>query len=103
MKKVDVEFTTFDSWIAMDANIGSNIELIKIDTEGAEWHVLAGMRGFLEHAAPKPTLLIEVASGQSHPEWSKALAQFEWLFAHGYARNGVEELTETTDMIFEPI
>ena len=110
MQEQVLSFVTFDSWLeghasnaAPERDFESSISLIKIDTEGAEHRVLRGMRGFLERAEPKPTLLIEVAWGAGkHPDWKEEMEAFEWLFAHGYQRNEVATITGTTGVLFRP-
>eukprot|EP01052_Picozoa_sp_SAG31_P040986 SAG31_NODE_6086_length_2178_cov_1.504570_2_plen_407_part_00 len=103
MREQLVNFVTFDWWIETASIEEAEISLIKIDTEGAEWRVLNGMRGFLERVNPKPTLLIEVAWGPgNHPNWKDEMETFEWLFAHGYARNDVANIQGTTDVLFVP-
>jgi FkbM family methyltransferase len=111
MEERVLSFVTFDSWLEGHASNGAperafekSISVIKIDTEGAEYRVLKGMRGYLARAQPKPTLLIEVAWGpRKHPKWQEEMEAFEWLFAHGYRRNQVATITETTDVLFQPI
>lgn len=74
----------------------------KIDTEGAEYRVLAGMHDTLL-LSPAP-LKIEVGWGpKGHPHWDREVEQFEWLFAKaGYARVDYN-VTSTTDIIFRPL
>lgn len=74
----------------------------KIDTEGAEYRVLAGMHDTLM-LSPVP-LKIEVGWGPyAHPKWDREAEQFEWLFTEaGYGRIDYNA-TSTVDVIFRPL
>lgn len=72
---------------------------IKIDTEGAEVLILNGMRSFLQNAAFKPIILVEIAWGPSHPKWQDLIAEFEFLFSIGYARFDYNQVKGTSDWI----
>jgi FkbM family methyltransferase len=76
----------------------NQIDFIKIDVEGWERHVLEGAFELIEKF--KPYLLIEVAWGVSHPEWSLCQQTYRRLFDLGYEI--VEFTNFTQDILFEP-
>jgi FkbM family methyltransferase len=89
--------------------IGDVPSFIKIDVEGAEHRVLAGMRESLVSWPVKPVILCEIGWGQNHPQWAEELAAFAELAAIGYRTvdlNGepldVSALAKTTDVLFLP-
>ena len=73
----------------------------KIDTEGAEYMVLAGMRSLT--AIKAFSLHVEVAWGPStHPHWASEVEEFEFLFTSaGYERLNYN-VTGTQDVVFMP-
>jgi FkbM family methyltransferase len=75
------------------------LDFVKIDVEGFEHHVLTG--AFDTIAKFKPYLLIEVAWGQRHPEWSWGQQVYERLFSLGYNRVAFDPFY-TVDMLFVP-
>lgn len=79
------QFETGDAYVEK-LGLG-RIDLIKIDTEGAEHEVLRGLRKTLarRHVC-RPTLLIELGWGTSHPEIGKVKEELEYLYSLGYAR-----------------
>ncbi len=80
------------------------VVFMKIDTEGSEWRVLNGARGFfMAHRHMLPTLLVEIAWGpRGHPHWDREIEAFEYLFDHlGYKRVDYE-VTRTADVVFMP-
>lgn len=104
MRSVDVEVKRFDS-------LGiSDMGLIKIDVEGAEYRVLAGMMETLKTLNPLPIIVVEVVWGKSsHPHWDRELAVFNDLFGLGYQavdlneeKIDIENITSTQDVIFLP-
>lgn len=88
----------------------NNIGLIKIDVEGAEYRVLAGMVETLKTLNPLPIIVVEVGWGKdSHPHWDRELAVFNDLFGLGYQavdlneeKIDIENITSTQDVIFLP-
>lgn len=49
---IPVSVRRFDSWVQTDAQMLPNIDLVKIDVEGAESRVLEGMSGLLARTPP---------------------------------------------------
>lgn len=100
MVAVDIKADTFDSY-AQRHGI-TNIDLIKIDVEGSEFRVLAGMQGTLKSLSKKPVIICEVAWGPGgHPNWAEEVRAFEWLFSNGYKRVDYN-VSSTSDVIFLP-
>ena len=79
MKKITVPVKTFDT-----SGVTVTPTFIKIDVEGAEYKVLAGMATALRNWTPRPTILCEVGWGRNHPDWSAELAAFDGLANLGY-------------------
>lgn len=79
MEKIKVPVKTFDA-----AGIMATPTFIKIDVEGAEYQVLAGMATTLRFWEPLPTILCEIGWGKTHPDWSAELAAFDSLARLGY-------------------
>lgn len=82
---------------------------IKIDVEGAEHRVFAGMIESLASWPVKPVILCEIGWGVSHPQWSEELVAFGDLAAIGYRTVDLDgepldvtALTKTTDVLFLP-
>lgn len=104
MRPVDVEVKRFDSLGITDMG------LIKIDVEGAEYRVLAGMMETLKTLNPLPIIVVEVGWGKdSHPHWDRELAVFNDLLNLGYQAVGLDEekidienIVSTQDVIFLP-
>jgi FkbM family methyltransferase len=61
-RSVDVELTTLDAWLAGRPEIAPRISLIKIDVEGVEDRVLAGMESLLGRA-PRARVICETSAG----------------------------------------
>ncbi|MCC7009105.1 MAG: FkbM family methyltransferase [Acidobacteria bacterium] len=61
---------------------GSPVRLIKIDVEGAEMEVLAGMAGCLRR--DHPDVIAEVTDEYLRALGSSARAMFDWMTAFGY-------------------
>lgn len=84
-----------------------DIQVLKIDTEGYEWHVLDGVRKSLERMAKKPVLLIEIGWGtteNSREDWRDEVRVFEWLFTNGYKRiPEFDKIVGTTDVVVVPL
>jgi len=104
MIPVDIEVARFDGLAITDVP-----DLVKIDVEGAEYRVLAGMLPSIALWSPLPVILCEVGWGAGHPEWPQELAAFDALKALGYGTtlvNGdevdVRDLRSTTDVLFIP-
>lgn len=104
MRPVDIEVKRFDSLGITD------IGLIKIDVEGAEYRVLTGMMEALKSLKHLPIIVVEVGWGKdSHPHWNRELAVFNDLFDLGYQavdideeKIDIENITSTQDVIFLP-
>ena len=104
MKPLSIEVRRFD-----EAEISVTPHVVKIDVEGAEYLVLAGMAAAFERWSPKPTILCEIGWGTSHPHWEAELEAFASLLAMGYQPQSLsgepvqlETLTKTTDILFVP-
>jgi FkbM family methyltransferase len=70
-----VQTTTLDGWLAGRPDVARRVRCIKIDVEGAEARVLAGMRQTLR--APTLTILCETTLG-SPADKALAAAGFTW-------------------------
>lgn len=104
MQKIRVPVKTFDT-----TGITVTPTFIKIDVEGAEYKVLAGMATSLRNWAPRPTILCEVGWGRIHPDWSAELAAFDDLARLGYRFTDLDgnsiiiaDLECTTDVLCLP-
>ena len=104
MQPLNIQVRAFDT-----CGIDGTPSFIKIDVEGAEYRVLAGMLGALESWSPRPTILCEVGWGSGHPDWAQELEIFERLAQLGYAPQSldgqpvdVHSITRTTDLLFVP-
>jgi FkbM family methyltransferase len=82
---------------------------VKVDVEGAEHRVLAGMLGALTTWPSRPVILCEVGWGSGHPDWAAELAVFERLAGLGYRTVDLDRqpldvttLERTTDVLFLP-
>jgi FkbM family methyltransferase len=99
MTETVVDAITFDDYAE---RVGiDRIDVIKLDVEGGEYKVLAGMHRTLARLQKKPVILCEIGWGTAHPQWKEELEQFEWLFAHGYERIDLT-MSKTTDVVFLP-
>lgn len=100
MTPIQIKAVTFDDYAEA---VGINeIDIIKIDVEGAEYLVLEGMKRTLSRLKKKPVILCEIGWGcNSHPEWEREKAIFEWLFENGYERCDYN-VTSTSDVVFVP-
>lgn len=100
MTPIQIKAVTFDDYA--DAVGINEIDVIKIDVEGAEYLVLEGMKRTLARLNKKPVILCEIGWGcNSHPEWEREKAIFEWLFENGYERCDYN-VTSTSDVVFIP-
>jgi FkbM family methyltransferase len=80
------------------------MDLVKVDTQGSEFHVIAGLMPLLEELDPKPRLIIELtphslrqagASGRALIELLATLGQSMWIIDHTkgqLAASSAEEL-----------
>jgi FkbM family methyltransferase len=91
------------------AQIGDVASFIKIDVEGAEHRVLAGLTPALATWPVKPVILCEIGWGTRHPDWDEELAAFGDLAAIGYRVVDLDgqpvditSLTKTSDVLFLP-
>ena len=63
----------------------NNVRLIKIDTEGYEFPVLKGLKGYLESAPQLPILIVEIAPN-AYPKLGLSLEELEqYMQEFGYA------------------
>jgi FkbM family methyltransferase len=99
MTPISVPVLTFDNYAAAYADILTNIDVVKIDVEGYEYAVLAGMRATLSRF--HPVLVVELGWGRNHPQRAAQVEQLEWLFANGYERIDYD-LDGTTDVTIMP-
>jgi FkbM family methyltransferase len=84
--EVPVSVDTLDRQV--EANRLPPPDFVKIDVEGMELDVLAGMEETLRRH--KPRLFIEIHDGGAHGETGNARAAVDWLGARGYALLHVE-------------
>jgi FkbM family methyltransferase len=91
------------------AGIDDVPSFIKIDVEGAEHRVFAGMVQSLAAWPVKPVILCEIGWGRNHPQWTEELAAFGDLAAIGYRTTDLDgepldvtTLEKTTDVLFVP-
>ena len=82
---------------------------IKIDVEGAEHRVFAGMIEALASWTKRPVILCAIGWGVNHPQWEEELAAFGDLAALGYRTVTLEgepvdvtTLQKTSDVLFLP-
>jgi FkbM family methyltransferase len=93
----------------LDLAHGAAPDFVKIDVEGAEHRVLAGMLDALDRWERRPAILCEIGWGRSHPQWSEELAVFDRLGGLGYRVTTLDgdpvdpgDLERTTDVLFVP-
>jgi FkbM family methyltransferase len=103
MQPVPVGLRRFDSFGFR------NIGLVKIDVEGFEWAVIAGMEAFVR-AGERPVLLIEIAWGRDHPHWARMLESCAFLESVGYEFHStdlrpldIRRLSRTRDVLALPM
>jgi len=96
MMQVPTNMRTLDSFHLQE------FYMAKIDVEGSEYRVLSGMRETLQRMERKPTLLIEIGWGIQHPHWNRTMAEFEWLFDHGYQWINLTTIAYTKDVLLKP-
>ncbi len=93
-----------------DTAITDRPSFVKIDVEGAEYRVLAGMLDALESWDPRPAILCEIGWGRErHPAWEAELEVFARLAGLGYTAHDlvggpvdVTAVDRTTDVLFLP-
>jgi FkbM family methyltransferase len=100
MRQMTVPVATLDQW-SMQTGV-NHFAFAKIDVEGAEYKVIRGMKKTIEAMYPLPVLLIEIGWGNKHPNWKEELAEFDWLFEHGYQRIELSGVSSTMDFLFLP-
>ena len=96
----NVDIVSLDAYLDL-SELNVNVDIVKIDTEGYEYKVLRGMRGFLKEQ--RPAIICEIGWGCQHPYWEKELEEFEYLYSIGYDRRmeeTVKNLKCTTDILF---
>ncbi len=99
MHAVDIQTITLDEYMAKAGH--ANIQLMKIDVEGAEFKVLAGAHDALSLMPQKPYIVLEIGWGQNHPYWAKEVEEFEWLMKNGWSPFKYE-FNGTTDVFITP-
>ena len=104
MSAIDIQIRTLAGTGVADVP-----SFVKIDVEGAEYLVLAGLLPVLASWPVKPVILCEIGWGAGHPQWDEELAVFDRLAALGYHSRGLDgepvdlrTLTRTTDVLFVP-
>ena len=78
MRTESVEVRPLDS---MEVNA---IDVLKIDVEGYESFVIEGAVNTILRL--RPTIIMELGWGTSHPDWPSQVKMMEWLFDIGYQR-----------------
>lgn len=105
MRQEAIECITFDEYVATRKGpLTAPLRFAKIDVEGFEWSVLRGMHNQLQATQWQelPFLAVEIGFGYAkHPRWGEEVAEFEWLFQHGYRRFDYQVAT-TTEMLIMP-
>lgn len=96
MTPVDVVTLPFDGYFD---GLVDRIDVVKIDVEGYEYAVLAGMHQSILRF--RPVLAVELGWGRSHPRRIEQVAELEWLFANGYQRIDYD-FDGTTDVVLVP-
>ncbi len=94
---INLGWNTFDEY-AQNHYI-NRLDVVKIDVEGFEYAVLAGMHRSLLRF--HPVLIIELGFGKRHPYREKEVEQMEWLFANGYRRVDYD-CDRTMDVVILP-
>lgn len=84
---IHVEVKVFDEW-RLEEMIG-NVDLIKIDVEGAELNVLRGMKSTLQNY--HPGILVEVHPQQLESFGFSSSAVIEFLSEFGYQIEPVDK------------
>lgn len=106
MSELQIELRRFDG-----SRLPSPPCFVKIDVEGAEHLVLAGLLPAIRVWGPdRPVILCEVGWGQAHPAWAAELEVFDRLLALGYEARSLDgepvdlgSLRRTTDVLFVPL
>jgi FkbM family methyltransferase len=97
MSPTPVHVVPFDLYAAA---VGiDRIDVVKIDVEGYEYAVLAGMHQSILRF--HPVIVVELGWGRSNPHRVEQVAELEWLFAHGYERVDYD-FDSTTDVVLVP-
>lgn len=84
MNKINTKLKTLNEY-CLDNNI-TEIDFIKIDTEGFEAYVLDGFLDTLKILEKKPYMLIEMGWGRKHPHFNFSKKIFDELYKLGYVR-----------------
>jgi FkbM family methyltransferase len=83
---IQVPVTTLDRFVSNAAL--DRVDLIKIDVEGFEMHVLRGGEATIERFRPK--LFVELSHANLREQGASAPALVRWLDEHGYAAENAE-------------
>ena len=100
-EKISVLTRTFDDfiWPHILSNHNGRIDVLKIDVEGAEWMVLAGMHKALRSLHCLPHFFMEIGWGTGHPSWSKLKGELDFLHQIGYPE--IDVPPHTIDVYFD--
>jgi len=99
MRPIRVPMIRFDNYAAAHPDDLTQIDVVKIDVEGYEYAVLAGMHDSLLRF--HPVLVVELGWGVNHPQRNREVEELEWLFANGYQRINYD-FGSTTDVVILP-
>tara|TARA_B100000963_G_scaffold357254_1_gene378992 strand:- start:735 stop:1394 length:660 start_codon:yes stop_codon:yes gene_type:complete len=100
MNKIKTKLKTLNEY-CLDNNI-TQIDFIKIDTEGFEAYVLDGFLDTLKILEKKPYMLIEIGWGSKHPHFNFSKKIFDELYKLGYVSENINFLKGTSDILFTP-
>ncbi len=88
--EIEVAVTTVDAWLAAHDGLPP-VSAVKVDVEGAEPAVLAGMRGTLAAAGSDVTLFVECNPGALEPAGSSAAELVELIRSLGFEVGWIDE------------
>jgi hypothetical protein len=83
---IQVPVTTLDRFVS-DAGL-DRIDLIKVDVEGFELHMLRGAEAVIKQFRPR--LFVELSDENLREQGGKAAELVRWLADHGYALENAE-------------
>jgi FkbM family methyltransferase len=88
MVPIPVTLISFDAYVQAARLNVSRLRVVKIDTEGFEYKVLAGMRSTLASVCPRVPIVMEIGWGARHPHIVEERIELEYLASIGYERLG---------------
>jgi FkbM family methyltransferase len=88
---IEVDVTTVDAWLGSHPVERRPVSVVKVDVEGAEPAVLAGMRGTLEAAGADLTLFVECNPGALEAAGSSAAELVGLLRSFGFGVSWLDE------------